>query len=200
MSGTKVKICGLSREQDIEAANQARPDYIGFVFAESRRRVTPEQAKRLRERLEPGIVPVGVFVNAPEKEILALLTEGVIDIAQLHGNEDEAFVRRIQEYSGKPVIKAVKVLSEQDVLRWRNSQADYLLLDSGAGSGKQFDWSLIRRCDCPFFLAGGLNAANVVQAIRQIQPYAVDLSSGAETDGVKDPEKMERIVRSVRDE
>ncbi|MGI5897425.1 MAG: phosphoribosylanthranilate isomerase [Oscillospiraceae bacterium] len=200
MSGTKVKICGLTREQDIQAANRIRPDYIGFVFAESRRRVTAEQAKRLRERLEPGIVPVGVFVNAPEKEILALLAEGIVDMAQLHGDEDETFVRRIREYSGKPVIKAVKVLSEQNVLRWRNSQADYLLLDSGAGSGKRFDWSFARCCDRPFFLAGGLDAANVVQAVRQVQPYAVDLSSGAETDGVKDPEKMERIVRSVRDE
>lgn len=200
MSGTKVKICGLSREQDIEAANRARPDYIGFVFAESRRRVTAEQAKRLREQLAPGIVPVGVFANALEKEILALLAEGVIDIAQLHGEEDEDFVRRIQKQSGKQVIKAVKVASEQDVLRWRDSSANYLLLDSGAGSGKRFDWSLVRCCNRPFFLAGGLNAANVVQAIRQVRPYAVDLSSGAETDGVKDPEKIERIVRSVRDE
>lgn len=199
MSGTKIKICGLSRPEDIEYANRVHPDYIGFVFWEkSRRRVTLERAAELRKLLEPGILAVGVFVNAPCKEVISLLNTGVIDIAQLHGEETEEDIRYIMTLQHKPVIKAVKVRSRHDVEAWLDSSADYLLFDSGMGSGITFDWELLKDVKRKYFLAGGLNPGNLEEALEKIQPYGVDLSSGVETDGVKDFEKMRTVVETVR--
>lgn len=199
MSGTKIKICGLFRPEDIEYANRVHPDYIGFVFWEkSRRRVTAEQAAELKGKLKPGILAVGVFVDAPCKEIISLLNTDVIDIAQLHGEETEEDIQYIQAVTGKPVIKAVKVRSRYDVEAWLDSSADYLLFDSGMGSGVTFDWELLADVKREFLLAGGLNPGNLEEALERIQPYGVDLSSGVETDGVKDFEKMRAVVDLVR--
>lgn len=199
MNGTKIKICGLSRHEDIEYANRVHPDYIGFVFWEkSRRRVTPEQAAELKSKLKPGISAAGVFVDAPCEEIISLLNAGVIDIAQLHGEETEEDIQYIQAVTGKPVIKAVKVRSRYDVEAWLDSSADYLLFDSGMGSGVTFDWELLADVEREFFLAGGLNPGNLEEVLDRIQPYGVDLSSGVETDGVKDFEKMYAVVDLVR--
>lgn len=194
----RIKICGLRREADIDAVNEAGPDYAGFVFAPSRRQVTPQQAHRLRARLRPDIPAVGVFVNAAEADILALLRAGVIDMAQLHGQEDEAAVRRLKALSGKPVIRAVQVKGAADIAASLDSAADWLLLDSGAGSGFPFDWTLAARCARPYFLAGGLHAGNLRQAIERLHPFAVDVSSGVETGGVKDREKIAGAVALVR--
>lgn len=200
---TKIKVCGLRRPCDIEWANECLPDYIGFVFAKSRRQVSAEQAAKLRELLDERILPVGVFVNAAEDEILRLLDLGVISIAQLHGQESDEEIRRIQRLSGRPVIKAFSIASKEDIKKACASPADYLLLDCGAGgTGKTFDWELLGDSDGmggrPFFLAGGIRTENIRQAVTGIRPYAVDVSSGAETDGYKDKNKMFELVRRVR--
>ncbi len=195
----KIKICGLFREKDIDYVNYARPDYVGFVFAESRRRITKEKAARLRERLAEGIQPVGVFVDAPPEEIAELCTRGIIKIAQLHGSEDEAYIARLKELCPVPVIKAVPVKGEEDVFAGQVTRADYLLLDSGSGGGGVcFDWCFVRDIAKPFFLAGGIRPENLEEAL-SLQPYCIDVSSGAETNGVKDKEKIEALVRRVRE-
>lgn len=195
---TKIKICGLTRMADIAAVNAAKPDYIGFVFTESRRRVAPEQAAALRAVLSPGIVPVGVFVNQPAAEILRLLRAGIISIAQLHGQESDADIRQIQR-AGFPVIRAFRVQNAADAARALQSPADILLLDSGSGgTGQVFDWSLVPKIDRPWFLAGGLSPENVAQAAKTLHPWGMDVSSGAETDGKKDLAKIEAIIRRIR--
>ena len=198
---TKIKLCGLSRPCDIRAANRLRPEYIGFVFApNSRRYVTPERAAELRVLLAPGIQAVGVFVNAPPETVAGLLNRGVIDLAQLHGTEDEAYLSRLRALTDKPVIQAFRIRDEKDCLAARKSPADYILLDSGAGTGKAFDWSLIRELGRPYFLAGGLRPENAAASVRLLRPYAVDVSSGIETDGKKDQQKMADFVSAVRRE
>lgn len=195
----KIKICGLFREEDIEYANQVMPDYIGFVFWEhSSRYVSHERAAALRRMLDPEIQAVGVFVNAPPEEIISLLDAGVIHMAQLHGEETEEDIRYLQAVTGKPVVKAVKVRSRCDVEAWLDSSADYLLFDSGMGSGAVFDWGLLADIPGDFFLAGGLRPENLKQAVETVGPYAVDLSSGVETDGIKDRCKMQEAVSLVR--
>lgn len=194
----KVKICGLFREEDITFANQVMPDYVGFVFAGSRRQITATQAKQFRDKLSPKIKTVGVFVNAPHAEIISLLKEGVIDLAQLHGEETEEDILSLKNMTGKPIIKAVRVRDKQDAEQWLSSKADYLLFDSGAGSGVSFPWELLREVKREYFLAGGLRAENIPNALKVLTPYAIDLSSGVETDGRKDLQKMQEVVKLVR--
>lgn len=198
---TKIKLCGLSRPQDIQAANELRADYIGFVFAPgSRRYVSPRQALTLKSLLSPQIHAVGVFVYEEIEKVARLLNRGVIDMAQLHGGEDEDYIRRLRGLTGKPIIQAFRITSDRDVLRAESSIADHVLLDSGAGTGTTFDWALIRQIKRPYFLAGGLDIHNVKNAVDQLEPYAVDVSSGIETGGVKDPAKMAAFVAAVRKE
>jgi len=201
---TKVKICGLTRQEDIAAVNRYLPDYMGFVFAPgSRRRVTPEQACLLKERLDSRIKAVGVFTNETVQNIAALCDTGVIDIVQLHGDETEEFIRALRKKTASPVIKAVRVRSAEQILQAQELSCDLLLLDTYqkgryGGSGKTFDHSLIPALQKPFFLAGGLNESNIEQAVLASRPFAVDVSSGAETDGVKDENKIRRIMETVR--
>lgn len=196
---TKIKLCGLRREADIAAANELMPDYAGFVLArESRRAVSREQAAALRALLRPEILAVGVFVDAPLKEVESLLSEGILDIAQLHGREDGDYVQELQMRTGKPVIQAFRIRSREDAARAAESPADYILLDAGAGDGETFPWELAEGAGRPYFLAGGLTAENVPLAVERLHPFAVDVSSGIETDGWKDPEKMRAFVRAVR--
>lgn len=199
----KIKICGLSRLEDIEAANEAQPDIIGFVFAEkSRRYVPPEQAELLKRRLSSRILAAGVFVDATLENIRDLVEKQVIDIVQLHGNEDISFMEKVKNDCQVPVIKAISMTGAQakeEVYIWEQSCVDYLLLDSGAGgTGKQFDYRTIGRIGKPFFLAGGLNPDNVAKAALQVRPFGVDISSGVETQGKKEKEKMEEAVRRIR--
>ncbi|MCQ4636793.1 phosphoribosylanthranilate isomerase [Anaerovorax odorimutans] len=198
---TKIKICGLTRQQDIDFVNEAGPDYAGFVFAESRRQVDADQASVLRKRLAGGIQAVGVFVNAPGEQILDICQRGIIDWVQLHGNEDHAYITELRRNTDKPLIKAVSMSRPFDPGELKMLDVDYFLFDQGGGgSGRTFDWSRIPQLGKPFFLAGGLGPDNLTQAVRRVRPFAVDLSSGVETDGVKDREKILEAVRSVRNE
>ena len=196
---TKIKLCGLTRPEDIECANELAPDFIGFVFYDkSKRYVSHKTAEDLKSRLSDNIKAVGVFVDEDVKVIAQLLNRGIIDIAQLHGNEDEEYIAGLQALSAKPVIKAFRISSEDDVKKAQVSCADLILLDSGAGSGEAFDWDMIKNVKRPYFLAGGLTPQNVSEALRTLSPYAVDVSSGIEMDGVKDHKKMRDFVSLVR--
>ena len=198
---TKIKLCGLSRICDIEAANRLKPQYIGSAFlANTKRHVTYEKAKELKSLLSPDIKVVGVFVDESAEIVARLLNDGTIDIAQLHGGEDEEYISRLRKLTGKPIIKAFRIESEEDIARAEKSSADHILLDSGMGTGKVFDWSLIQSIKRPYFLAGGLDCDNVGEAIKKLRPYAVDVSSGIETNGLKDKEKMAAFVAKVRKE
>ena len=201
MTGTKIKLCGLSRSRDIRAANALKPEFVGFVFApRSRRYVSPQQAKTLKSLLSPEIQAVGVFVDEEAERVAELLDSGVIDLAQLHGTEDNGYIRRLRALTDQPVIQAFRVRSEEDVRRAADSGADHILLDAGAGTGTVFDWGLLRQIRRPYFLAGGLGPGNVERALELLHPYAVDISSGIETEGVKDPEKMAAFLAAVRKE
>lgn len=195
----KIKICGLQSEDDISYANELKPDYIGFVFLKGRRRyISPEKAAHLRELLNSSIQCVGVFVDEPIENVISLLNNEIIQVAQLHGNEDEAYAKQLRESCGKPIIKAFIIQNEDDIKRALAYDCDYLLLDNGLGTGKTFDWSLIQNIDKPFFLAGGLTPDNVQEAISLTQPYGVDTSSGVETDYHKDYNKIKAFIDAVR--
>ena len=199
---TKIKLCGLSRPCDIQWANALMPDYIGFVFArKSRRYVSPERAKDLRMRLDSGIRAVGVFVNEAPEVVAALLNTGAIDLAQLHGSENETYIKSLRTLTDRPLIQAFRVDGPADLERARQSPADHILLDNGAGgTGTAFDWALLKDFARPFFLAGGLAPDIIVQTVKTVHPFAVDVSSGIETDGVKDFDKMAAFVNAVRHE
>lgn len=199
---TKIKLCGLTRPCDIEVANELKPEYIGFVFApKSRRYVTPEKATQLKNQLDSDIKAVGVFVNENVETVAELLNNSIIDIAQLHGTEDASYIARLRKLSDKPIIKAFRIDSEQDIEKAENSCADFVLLDSGnGGTGTVFDWKLLQNIRRQYFLAGGLDNSNIQNAIKTVNPYAVDVSSGLETDGLKDENKMREFVDIVRKE
>ena len=197
---TKIKLCGLTRPCDIEWANALMPDYTGFVVArKSKRCVSPERAKALREALDVGIRAVGVFVNETPEVVAALLNDGIVDVAQLHGGENADYIRTLRKLTDGPLIQAFRVNRAADLDRAVNSAADHILLDNGAGgTGTAFDWSVLAGFERPYFLAGGLGPENVAQAVRALRPFAVDVSSGIETDGVKDSMKMTAFVNAVR--
>lgn len=196
---TKIKLCGLSHSQDIAAVNQWKPEYIGFVFyKKSMRYVSPEKAKILKKQLLPEIQAVGVFVNEPPAFIARLLEEEIIDAAQLHGQEDFHYIRTLRSLTDKPLIQAIQIRTREDLYHAADSTADFLLLDSGAGTGQTFDWSLLHHIRQNYFLAGGLDSQNVADAISQLHPYGVDISSGIETNGRKDKEKIAAFVAAVR--
>lgn len=207
MSKAKIKICGLRRPEDIEAANRLMPEFVGFVFWEkSKRYVDPETASALRLILDPKIKTVGVFVDAKPEEVSDLLNRGIIDIAQLHGHEDEDYINSLRQLTKKPLIQAFRLGEDpkEDVkmtlLRALTSSADYILIDSGMGSGKTFNWRVLEGFKREFFLAGGLDSGNVSEAISMTGCFAVDVSSNVETDGRKDSKKMKEFVDAVRKE
>lgn len=188
---TKIKFCGLKTLDDIYAANEIFPEYVGFVFApNSKRYVTPDQAENLRAALSKKILAVGVFVNENFRVVAEMLNAGIIDAAQLHGSEDDAYIKNLRGFTNKLIIKAFKVHAAE-------SLADFILIDAGAGDGKIFDWRQInlRR---EYFLAGGLTPENVRSAIELLHPFAVDVSSGIETYGKKDFGKMKAFADAVR--
>jgi len=200
---TKIKLCGLMRPEDIEAANELCPDYVGFVFAsKSKRYVSAEEAKNLKAQLRPEIKAVGVFVNEKIETVLSAVTASIIDAAQLHGDEDADYIARLRERAARPlpIVQAFRVKTAEDIAKARESAADLVLLDAGSGAGISFDWSLAREMNRPYFLAGGLCAENVGAATRKLKPYGVDVSSGIETDGRKDKDKMAAFVYAIRKE
>ena len=198
---TKLKICGLTCEDDIAAVNEVKPDFAGFIIEvpSSRRNLSAEQVKVLVKGLDKEILPVGVFVDARPELPISLLRDGSLWAAQLHGNEDEEYIEKIQNMTGKPVIKAFSIKTPEDVQRALRSPADYILLDQGTGgTGEPFDWSLVPPVRRPFFLAGGIGFENLREALSTLHPWAVDLSSSLETNGKKDPVKIRQIVRMLK--
>lgn len=197
---TRIKLCGLSRPQDVEAANRLCPQYIGFVFApKSKRYVSPQRARELKRLLTPGIQAVGVFVNEAPEHIAQLLAKGIIDAAQLHGGESPEYVASLRQLTQAPLFQAFSIAGPEDIQAAQESKADWVLLDSGpGGTGSAFDWALLEEIRRPYFLAGGLTPQNVAQAVASLHPYGVDVSSGIETLEKKDSEKMTAFVHAVR--
>lgn len=198
----KVKICGLTRPEDIAAVNQYRPDYAGFVFAPGKRQLSFETAMSLKALMTPTIQSVGVFVNAPLESILKLADRQIINLIQLHGNESEEYAYSLIRQTDLPVIKAIRVNHTEDILNAQHFPCSYLLLDTYVkgiygGSGLSFDWSLIPQLEKPYFLAGGINLKNIPDALKT-GAYSLDLSSAAETDGKKDPIKIRTIIEMIR--
>ncbi len=194
----KVKMCGLRRTEDIMYANSVLPNFIGYVFApQSKRFVTAEQAIEFTKSLDSRIIPVGVFVNEPVENVIKIFNIGAIKIAQLHGNEDENYIAMLQSEK-IPVIKAFIVKTKADIEAAEVSPADHILLDAGMGDGKQFSYDLLNDIRRPYFLAGGLDTQNAAAAVSLLQPYAVDVSSGIETDGFKNCEKMKKFMEIIR--
>ena len=200
---TMIKICGLKRPEDIQSVNLAKPDFCGFIveFPRSSRCVSRELLAELTAQLDPEITPVGVFVNAPVELPAELAESGVIRAIQLHGQEDEEYIRRLRKLIGSdiPVIQAFSIQTAEDLRRAAESSADYVLLDQGSGgTGKTFDWSLAEGFTRPFLLAGGLSTDNLAEAIERLSPWAVDLSSSLEIGGLKDRDKIIEAVNIVR--
>lgn len=196
---TKLKLCGMTRPEDIAVVNKLKPDYVGFIcWPESRRYIAPEEAAELRRLLLPDIPVVGVFVNEDPEAILSLVAAGTIQVIQLHGQETEETIGWLRERTDAPLWKAFKVRSASDIEQAKNSSADLVLLDNGYGTGETFDWSLMTDVGRPFLLAGGLTPDNAEEAVRTYRPFGLDVSSGIETDGLKDPLKMTDFVRRVR--
>jgi len=214
----KVKMCGISKVETIPAIVDAKPDYMGLVFAPSKRQVTVDQAKILVEELHRGyakkygsdtehdkngtIKTVGVFVNETVENLVTIANEANLDAVQLHGDEDEAFIQSLKERTNVEVWKAVQIRSAADVEKWIDSSADMLLFDAyhkdeRGGTGEVFDWSSLDAFERPFMLAGGIDSTNVARAIRTVRPYGIDISSGIETNGVKDDEKIKAFTKIV---
>lgn len=201
----KIKICGLSRIDDIDYCNELKPDYIGFIlgFPKSKRNITFSKAKELKSHLDSNIKAVGVFVNADIEFITQFCNENVIDLIQLHGNEDINYIIELKSKVDKPITKAVRVKSAEEILRADTLPCDFLLLDTYVsdmvgGSGKTFDWSIIPQTSKPFFLAGGLTSENVSKAVETCNPYAVDVSSSVEDGGYKSYSKIKEFISQVR--
>jgi Phosphoribosylanthranilate isomerase len=195
----KIKICGIMREQDCDVLNEVLPDLAGFIFWEkSRRYIMPETALRFRERLDKRIKTVGVFVDEAPENIAKIAASGAIDVIQLHGKENDDTINRVKELTGKPVVKAFVIRDPVDIDPALRSSADMLLLDNGRGTGESFDWENLEDVDRLYYLAGGLDPENVRAAIDRYCPYGVDVSSGVETDGQKDPDKIRKFVKAVR--
>lgn len=196
-----IKICGLRRLEDILTVNEFKPDFVGFIFAENRKRtITVEVARELKTKLLPQIKAVGVFVNQTAEYVAEIANSGIIDLIQLHGQEEETVIKKLKSLTVKPVIKAISVTNAEDISKWENSEADFLLLDNGiGGTGEKFDWSLIREVGKPFFLAGGIDATNILEALAK-KPDIIDISGGVETEGFKDRDKIKEIIEIVRKE
>ena len=196
---TLVKICGLAHPEDVSAVNGLRPDMAGFVFyGPSRRCVSKETAKTLASSLDRSIKKVGVFVDEDPLVIADIADSGIIDAVQLHGVEDSAYIHGLRRLTDAPVVKSFIVRDGKDVASANACDADMVLMDAGMGSGKLFDWSLLEGMDRDYILSGGLSPDNVSDALERLHPFGVDVSSGVETDGRKDPEKMSRFVDLVR--
>lgn len=194
----KIKICGLKRREDIEYVNKYQPDYIGFVFAGKKRKLTYDQVVDLKKYLTSSIQVVGVFVNEDISFVEKLVKEHVIDLVQLHGQEDQKYIQALKEKIDVSIIKAIQIKNEDSFNE--HYDVDYYLYDHGTGgTGESFDWSMLKEVDKPVFLAGGINLLNIDDALKK-NVYALDVSSGVETDGFKDEKKIKKIVRRVRNE
>ncbi len=197
---SKIKICGLFRKEDTEFVNEAKPDYCGFIlhFPKSHRSLEPEKAKELRQYIDSSVRVVGVFVNQPPEYVIQTADTVGLQVIQLHGNEDDDYIRKVQSESKLPVWKAFRIRNREDLIWAAGCAADMVLPDNGYGTGEVFDWSVVTEFERPFILAGGLTAENIPDAIKSLNPEIVDLSSGVETDKRKDREKILRAVKAAR--
>lgn len=201
---SRIKICGLTTQKDIEIVNKYKPDYIGFVFSKSPRQVNFDKAQALKNNLDRSIYSIGVFVNEPVELIEKLWRCRIIDMIQLHGDEDDKYIKRLKMLVKCKIIKAVRVKNSDQILNEEQKKCDFLLLDAYdknayGGNGKKFNWDLIpNELVKPYFLAGGLNIDNVTKAIKTLNPFCVDVSSSVETNGIKDEEKIKKIIKKVR--
>ena len=200
MTDTKIKFCGLRREEDVKLAASLDADFFGFILTDRfRRYIAPEEVARLKQFVPASGKTVGVFVDEPEGCVIASAKTAKLDMIQLHGSEDDSYIEEIKEKTGLPIIKMIKPVSEDDIISARKSTADLILLDSGAGgTGKTFDWSLAEDFGRDYILAGGLTPDNVADAVGKLHPFAVDVSSGVETEGIKDFSKMKAFAAEVR--
>ncbi|MDR1695275.1 MAG: phosphoribosylanthranilate isomerase [Endomicrobium sp.] len=206
---SKIKICGLKREEDINYVNETKPDFAGFVFAGAKRKIDFKTAEKFKSLLSKDIKSAGVFANEKIENISALHKDKIIDLIQLHGEEGEGYIKELKDKTGAIIIKTVKFrahfpppLAGEGLVKREGDglpvKADFLLFDSETGgSGKTFDWRLIKDYPKPFFLAGGINADNISEALK-LNPYCIDLSSGVETGGAKDFDKIKKIIEIVR--
>ncbi len=199
----KIKICGLKRDCDIDYVNATLPDYIGFVFANTRRYIDYDSAARLKSRLDGRIKSVGVYVNEDRDKVCEAADRGIADMIQLHGDEDADYINYIKSRVPAPIIKSVRVQSAQQILSAQELPCDYLLLDAYkkgiyGGTGHSFCWDLIPPLKKPFFLAGGLDSKNILSAARTVKPFALDISSGVEENGFKSREKIDEIIKLIR--
>ncbi|MBO5144615.1 MAG: phosphoribosylanthranilate isomerase [Lachnospiraceae bacterium] len=210
---TRIKICGLKTLADVEKVNRYLPEYIGFVFANTKRFVTDEQALAMKQALDKRIQAVGVFVDEPIEHVISLCSRRIIDIAQLHGAESEEYIRALKEKTDITVIKATRVQNAEQVARQMSEEADYMLFDTYkkgelGGTGERFPLEILEeslrkmkaggRAVKPYFLAGGLDDENVAEVLGRTACFAVDVSTGVETDGVKDEAKIQRFIEQVR--
>ena len=194
---TKIKFCGLTRAEDIFAVNEILPEFVGFVFyEESRRYIAQKNFLELKKNLSEKISSVGVFVD--EKISIVAEIAKNLDFIQLHGSEDENYISALKNFTDKKIIKAFKIKTADDLKIAENFLSDFVLLDGGAGDGKTFDWRILKNFERKYFLAGGLNCENISDAIKILKPFVVDVSSGIETNNLKDAEKMKNFARIVR--
>lgn len=199
MFGTELKICGLSRMEDVIAVNRHGADYAGFVFfKKSKRYIDPYKAGELIEFLRSDIKSVGVFMDEPLDSVISTARISGVEMIQLHGHESEEYVEYVKRTLERPVIKAFKADEEGALEKALHTTADYVLIDSGAGTGKKFDWNTLKDFKREYFLAGGLDPDSVGEAISLLEPFAVDVSSGVETDGIKDEKKIESFIKAVK--
>ena len=199
MFGTEIKICGLTRVEDIIAVNRYGADYAGFVFCKkSKRYIDSYKAGELIDLLRSDITTVGVFLDEPLDNVISAARISGVQMIQLHGHESDEYVEYVRRTLERPVIKAFKADEEGALERALKSNADYVMIDSGAGSGKKFDWNILKGFKRDYFLAGGLDPESVGEAIRLLEPFAVDVSSGVETDGIKDEEKIAKFIKAVK--
>ena len=200
MADTKIKFCGLRREEDVKYAASLGAGYMGFILTDRfRRYIEPSEVAILKAFVPASCKTVGVFVDEPVDYVVSAAKAAGLDMIQLHGAEDEAYIAEVKEKTGLPIIKMIKPVSEDDIITARQSLADLILLDSGAGgTGKVFDWSLAENLGRDYILAGGLTPENVGEAVERLKPFAVDVSSGVETEGIKDFSKMKAFAAEVR--
>ena len=197
---TKIKLCGIQRYEDIDVVNELLPDYIGFVFAKkSKRFISYDMAKSLKKRLDKRVKAVGVFVNESIENIIYLVRNDIIDLIQLHGDEDREYISKLKNYVNTPVIKAFRIKYKDDINNLYKEGSDFILLDAGAGDGKTLDELILKDFKDDYFLAGGLSPDNIYEKINTLHPFGVDVSSGIETGGKKDADKMRKFVKLVRE-
>lgn len=199
----KIKICGINRPRDVQYINQSQPDYVGFIvnFPKSHRSVDYNQLDVLASQVDASIKKVGVFVNESAEKIAQVLNEDILDIAQLHGKQDEVFIQTLRSLTDKEIWKAFSIENKDDLRQAEATSADLVLLDNkGGGTGQAFDHSLIQDFQRPYLLAGGMDDETIPLVLDRLSPFGIDTSSGTETNKKKDPEKIENIIRMVQND